>query len=356
MGCGSSSIEQQAIVVSKKIDKELQRDSEAARREIKILLLGAGESGKSTIFKQIRIIHGNGYTKEDCMQYTSIIYTNTIQSMFSIIQAMKQLKIEFNNPARLGDVNQFLGKITGTFDGKSMSYNLGMTMKALWNDEGLQICFIRSREYQLNDSAGYYLNNLDRISHPEYIPTEQDVLHSRVRTIGMVETQFKCKSWLFKVFDLGGHRSQRKTWFHYFEDVTAIIFCSALSGYDLILEEDENVNRMEESLKLFKSVCNNKWFVATSIVLFLNKTDIFCEKIQRTPLTICFPEYDGANTNEDAVSYIKMKFEDMNKKRLTKDPLYIHLTCAVDTKHIQWVFDAVTDVIIQHNQKDCRFC
>lgn len=52
-------------------------------------------------------------------------------------------------------------------------------------------------------------------------------------------------------------------------------------------------NRMHESLKLFDSICNNKWFTDTSVILFLNKKDIFEEKIRKSPLTICFPEYTG---------------------------------------------------------------
>lgn len=95
------------------------------------------------------------------------------------------------------------------------------------------------------------------------------------------------------MFDVGGQRSERKKWIHCFEGVNAIIFCVALSGYDLVLAEDEEMNRMIESMKLFDSICNSKWFVETSIILFLNKKDLFEEKIVRSPLTICFPEYTG---------------------------------------------------------------
>ena len=95
------------------------------------------------------------------------------------------------------------------------------------------------------------------------------------------------------MFDVGGQRSERKKWIHCFEGVTAIIFCVALSGYDLVLAEDEEMNRMMESMKLFDSICNNKWFVDTSIILFLNKKDLFAEKIRQSPLTVCFPEYKG---------------------------------------------------------------
>ncbi|EDL77224.1 rCG26094, isoform CRA_e [Rattus norvegicus] len=154
------------------------------------------------------------------------------------------------------------------------------------------------------------------------------------------------------MFDVGGQRSERKKWIHCFEGVTAIIFCVALSAYDLVLAEDEEMNRMHESMKLFDSICNNKWFTDTSIILFLNKKDLFEEKITQSPLTICFPEYTGANKYDEAASYIQSKFEDLNKRKDTKE-IYTHFTCATDTKNVQFVFDAVTDVIIKNNLKDC---
>jgi len=109
---------------------------------------------------------------------------------------------------------------------------------------------------------------------------------------------------------------------------------------------------MVESMQLFDSICNNKWFIDTSIILFLNKKDLFEEKIKKLPLTICFPEYRGSNTYEEAAAYIQMKFENLNKRKNTKE-IYTHFTCATDTNNIQFVFDAVTDVIIKNNLKDC---
>ena len=155
------------------------------------------------------------------------------------------------------------------------------------------------------------------------------------------------------MIDVGGQRSERKKWFRCFEGVTAIIFCSSLSEYDLVLEEDDQVNRMVESMKLFESICNNKWFVNTSVILFLNKRDIFAEKIQRTPITICFADYEGPSTYDDSTSYIKMKFENLNRKKGYKEDIYTHLTCAIDTKNIQWVFSDVTDIIIRNALEEC---
>lgn len=150
---------------------------------------------------------------------------------------------------------------------------------------------------------------------------------------------------------------------HCFEDVTAIIFCVALSEYDQVLYEDESTNRMHESLRLFDSICNNKWyeraaivrkrisrfpalvssrFVQTGIILFLNKKDLFEEKIKRSPLTMCFHDYSGPNEYDQAAEYIQAQFVAKNKS--TQKEVYCHHTCATDTQNVQFVFDAVTDV------------
>ncbi|XP_066997185.1 guanine nucleotide-binding protein G(i) subunit alpha isoform X1 [Anabrus simplex] len=354
MGCAvsaSTAGEKEAAERSKKIDKDLRIDGERASREVKLLLLGAGESGKSTIVKQMKIIHETGYSREECEQYRPVVYSNTIQSLMAIIRAMGQLRIDFADPGRADHARQFFTLASGAEEGE-LTPELVMLMKRLWQDAGVQLCFARSREYQLNDSAAYYLNSLDRISLPNYVPTQQDVLRTRVKTTGIVETHFTFKDFNFKMFDVGGQRSERKKWIHCFEGVTAIIFCVALSGYDLVLAEDEEMNRMIESMKLFDSICNSKWFVETSIILFLNKKDLFEEKIAKSPLTICFPEYTGSNTYEEAAAYIQMQFENLNKRKDQKE-IYTHFTCATDTNNIQFVFDAVTDVIIKNNLKDC---
>ena len=351
MGCAASSLQRNAVQISNRIDKELEDQKEKNKREIKLLLLGAGESGKSTIVKQMRIIHGKGYTSEECVHYKPVVYSNTIESMIAILNAMKNLGIEFSSTARIRDV-ELLFQLTFNTTMREINYRLGEVMERLWKDEDLQRCFSRSREYQLNDSAEYYLNSLERISSPNYIPTELDVLKTRVRTIGVMHIRFYYKELYFTMVDVGGQRSERKKWLHCFEGVTAIIFCSSLSGYDLVLEEDEGTNRMVESMRLFDSICNNKWFVKTSIVIFLNKMDLFKKKITHCPLTVCFSEYTGPNTYEAACVYIEHKFSSLNKNRHTKE-VYTHLTCATDTQNIQYVFDVSTDVIIKYNLKEC---
>jgi guanine nucleotide-binding protein subunit alpha len=123
------------------------------------------------------------------------------------------------------------------------------------------------------------------MAQPNYLPNDQDILRSRVKTTGITETMFSVGELTYRLFDVGGQRSERKKWIHCFENVTALVFLVALSEYDQMLYEDESVNRMQgekdsllrfrrdvlplfplEALTLFDSICNSRWFVKTSIV------------------------------------------------------------------------------------------
>ncbi|XP_072279693.1 guanine nucleotide-binding protein G(t) subunit alpha-2 [Pyxicephalus adspersus] len=351
MGSGASAEDKELAKRSKELEKKLQEDAAKDAKTVKLLLLGAGESGKSTIVKQMKIIHQDGYTEEECLEFKSVIYGNVLQSILAIIRAMSTLGIDYADSSR-GDDGRILFHLADSIEEGTMPPELVDVIKKLWKDEGVQACFERAAEYQLNDSAAYYLNQLDRITASNYIPNEQDVLRSRVKTTGIIETQFSFKDLHFRMFDVGGQRSERKKWIHCFEGVTCIIFCGALSAYDMVLVEDEEVNRMHESLHLFNSICNHKFFAATSIVLFLNKKDLFEQKIKKVHLSICFPDYDGSNTYEDAGNYIKSQFLDLNMRKDAKE-IYAHMTCATDTQNVKFVFDAVTDIIIKETLKDC---
>ncbi|KAM7534713.1 hypothetical protein Aperf_G00000112374 [Anoplocephala perfoliata] len=352
MGCLLSKEDREALEQSRNIDKKLKEDGIQAAKDVKLLLLGAGESGKSTIVKQMRIIHEGGFTQEDNKQFKPVVYSNTIQSIAAILRAMNTLGIPYGNPKQCTEDARVVNEVIQSMhDTEPFSDELLQAMKRLWADPGVQQCFQRSNEYQLNDSAKYFLEDLDRLGAKDYQPSEQDILRTRVKTTGIVEVHFQFKNMNFKLFDVGGQRSERKKWIHCFEDVTAIIFCVAMSEYDQVLHEDETTNRMQESLKLFDSICNNKWFTDTSIILFLNKKDLFAEKIKRSPLTVCFPEYPGKQTYEEAAIYIQASFEAKNKSQ--NKEIYCHQTCATDTNNIQFVFDAVTDVIIANNLRGC---
>ncbi|CAG8578594.1 3714_t:CDS:2 [Funneliformis mosseae] len=310
---------------------------------------GAGESGKSTILKQMKLIHDGGYSPEEKESFKEIIFSNTVQSMKVIVKAMDTMGIHYKV-----EMNQkyatTISSLPDQIEGDHLPQDIAIAIKSLWADQGIQEAFSRSREYQLNDSAQYYFDTIDSIAKLDYLPSDQDVLRSRVKTTGITETTFLIGDLTYRMFDVGGQRSERKKWIHCFENVTAIVFLVAISEYDQLLLEDETVNRMQEALTLFDSICNSRWFVRTSIILFLNKIDRFKEKLPISPMCNYFPDYDGGENYDAACDYILNRFVSLNQSDVKQ--IYTHFTCATDTHQIRFVMAAVNDIIIQNNLRE----
>ncbi|KAI9299739.1 G-alpha protein [Cunninghamella echinulata] len=331
MGCCQS-----AEVIEEKqrndaINNQIKRDRANLRHEIKLLLLGAGESGKSTILKQMKLIHDGGYVTEERESFKEVIFTNTIQSMKVTLMAMRQLSIEFDNPH-----NEFNARLIMEIPDQVDIFHQEIVdaIACLWEDRGVKHCVARSNEYQLNDSARYFFDSIARIGHPKYIPSDQDVLRSRVKTTGITETTFVVNNSTYRMFDVGGQRSEL-----------------AISEYDQMLAEDSKVNRLQEALTLFDSICNSKWFTKTSIILFLNKIDLFAEKLPKNPLSKYFSDYMGGDKYELACQYILQRFISLNAKQAEKQ-VYSHFTCATDTKQIKFVMAAVSDIVTHNTLRD----
>lgn len=343
--CFSSEELKEQRRINNEIDQQLRRERRESMRERKLLLLGTGESGKSTFIKQMRIIHGNGYSEDDKRGFIKLIYQNISMAMRSMINAMELLQIQFKDEKSLENAELILShdfEATITIESSYMS-----AIKELWADAGIQECYERRREYQLIDSASYYLNDLERIEKIDYLPTEQDILRVRAPTTGIIEYQFKLDNVFFRIVDVGGQRSERRKWIHCFENVTSIVFISALSEYDQVLFESSDVNRMEESMALFKTIITSNWFQESSILLFLNKKDLLQEKIMYSHLDDYFPEYYGPR--KDAIAardFILQMFVELNPDEKT---IYSHFTCATDTENIKFVSAAVKDTILQRN-------
>ncbi|XP_026281822.1 guanine nucleotide-binding protein G(q) subunit alpha isoform X1 [Frankliniella occidentalis] len=325
MACCLSEEAKEQKRINQEIEKQLKRDKREARRELKLLLLGTGESGKSTFIKQMRIIHGSGYSDEDKKGFIKLVYQNIFMAMQCMIRAMPLLKISFANGDNMDKaelVRSVDFETVTTFESPYVE-----AIKDLWADPGVQECYDRRREYQLTDSAKYYLNEIDRVADPTYLPNEQDILRVRVPTTGIIEYPFDLEEIRFRMVDVGGQRSERRKWIHCFENVTSIIFLVALSEYDQILFESENENRMEESKALFKTIITYPWFQHSSVILFLNKKDLLEEKILQSHLVDYFPEYDGPKCDHVAAREFILK----GYLSLNPDPdrtCYSHFTSA----------------------------
>ncbi|TKR61632.1 hypothetical protein L596_028721 [Steinernema carpocapsae] len=344
--CQSTEVKVQTTV-SKQIDKQLY--AQKARMIQKLLLLGPGESGKSTCLKQMQILHNNGFTQAEIEDRKCIVYSNTVQSMLAISSNMANLGIMLENQGLENGILAIQRHVDEGFETSAFSPEVKAALIGLWEDAGVRACYEKRSQYQLNDSAKYFFDNLERISKKDYMPTEQDILYTRVATAGVVQVTFTAKNIDFKVFDVGGQRSERRKWIHCFDDVNAIIYVAAISEYDQKLREDETTNRVMESLELFHNVVNTIFFEMTPMILFLNKKDLFAEKIRRVSLRVCFPSYEGGLDYNDGITFLKKQFTLIAKD---SKKMYIHETCATDTNQVQNVINSVIDTIVQENLKD----
>jgi GTPase SAR1 family protein len=350
MMCCLSAEAREQKQINREIEKQLRLDKKNQRRELKLLLLGTGESGKSTFIKQMRIIHGTGYSDEDKRSHIKLVYQNIFMAMHIMIRAMDTLKIQYRDKRNEQEHTPLVRSVdyetVTTFEPQYVE-----AIKSLWSDPGIKECYDRRREYQLTDSAKYYLDSIDRIAAPGYLPTEQDVLRVRVPTTGIIEYPFDLENIIFRMVDVGGQRSERRKWIHCFENVTSIMFLAALSEYDQVLVESDNENRMEESKALFRTIITYPWFTNSSVILFLNKKDLLEEKIMHSHLVDYFPEFDGPKRDAQAArEFILKMYVDLNPD--SDKIIYSHFTCATDTENIRFVFAAVKDTILQLNLKE----
>jgi hypothetical protein len=140
-------------------------------------------------------------------------------------------------------------------------------------------------------------------------------------------------------------------------NASTIRLVAALSEYDMNIYEDGATNRMVEALELFDDICNNTFFKNSSMILFLNKRDLFEQKIKKKSIADydAFTDYDGKPNNyEDGVKYFVQKFMEKNKSGNGRD-IYQHVTCATDTQNVKVVFDACKEIILKENLEKSGF-
>ncbi|TFK99783.1 guanine nucleotide binding protein, alpha subunit [Pterulicium gracile] len=224
----------------------------------------------------------------------------------------------------------------------------------LWRDEIVR-GVLRSREVGLESSSGFFLNDTARVAREDYEPTDADIVRARIRTMGVEEHRFLMESAdagsEYYIFDVGGSRGMRPQWIPYFENVDAIIFLAPLA-FNQVLEEDHRVNRLEDSLCLWREVCCNRLLQHTNFILFLNKMDVLFETLASgVSVKKYVPSYgELPNDLRNVVSYFKAKFRAYHK-RLSPEPrpFLCYETSAVDTQAMSAMLTGIREIILRVN-------
>jgi len=345
MGC-TQSYDDPAAKDDKRWTSSLQQDATADRQLKKLLLLGPGNSGKSTFFKQLLKIHGDGFNdpkKFHTADITRAIYDSIIGQMKAIIHQCEEFEYQLSETEQKSA--DFILDLPRDVDiNETIAYHINI----LWNDQMILDSFEHRTNLGIVDSCPHFFTSIDRISKSDYSPSEDDILLVRTPTTGVISSRFSINNHQFMIFDVGGQRSERNKWIHCFDSVTAVLFVASLSCYDQALFELDYVNAMQEALNLFDEIINSRWFKRTALILFLNKADLFKIKIEKKDLRVCFPEYTGQNNFKEGVDFIRQQFMDKNENQKGRQ-VYSHITCATDRENVFRVFNDVQHVVVNNS-------
>ena len=347
------------------IDYQLDKERKVYRVTHRLLLLGAAESGKSTIVKQMQIINMDGFRETQRRQFVPKIHNNVRDAVVTMLQAMHLLEITFDTEELVETATRIMDRYAVPPVHDDYADGFFADCATLWSSKALKDCYERCDEYHLIDSAKYFLDRLPALQKADYIPEDQDILRCRVMTEQITEIKFKVKEANFHMFDVGGQRDQRRKWIQCFNDATAVVFVTSLSGYNLTLKEDPSKNRLKESLDLFTQIWENRFLNEVSVILFLNKVDLLEEKIDanRHKLEDFFPSFkyyqpnilpsskkhaDAARAVSHEVIRAKFFIRDLFMSIPQTRPIatnngtrlcFPHFTCAVDTNHMRKIFE-----------------
>lgn len=373
-------------ILNRKSDISHVIDHKKHNKAIKILVLGPGNSGKSTILKQMRIIHGNNYNESDRKKYKILVINNVLEAIVRLVNAMKNvLNLNFEDDINEDNFSYILStqrilneNIDNLENWNQNSKAVAESVVSLWDDFTIKLTFANKNKFAISDSTEYFIENIERITEEDYIPNIDDVLRARQPTTSILEYTFNIKGIYFQFVDVGGQRSERRKWINCFENVTSLLFVASLSDYDQIMSSDElkaskttgrDISLLRESIDLFNTIINWKktsyvhktqssrdpldekthskevsMFEDVSVIIFLNKIDIFEKKYDAIKLQHYFDDFDDMLLYEQGKEFIAHKFIDCDKKRKN---MYYHYTFALETKHVEAVFSAVRDSILQ---------
>jgi len=358
MGCLSSapSGNANAKTVDNKIDEQTKIYVEVERIKYKLLLLGAGESGKSTLLKQMRMLHGRQFDQSELLAAKPHLTQNVIEAMRTLAIYSDILGDQGKDTKVLEENKEIRDRVARMSDKQKFTAEHYEDFVKLWADPHIKKTLEYKNQFQLIDTVEYLFENMDKYFRDEYIPTFTDLLHSRQRTTGVNKIKFVLQDRqggieeIYEIFDVGGQKNERRKWMHFFDNTAAIIFVAALSGYNQLLWEDNRNNRMREAIGLFRGIVNLEIFKKSHVILFLNKSDLFEKKVGKYPVKEHFKDFEGQETKDEIINFFKTKFKEQRREKRDggqKTEIHFHVTCATDTSCVKKMFESCRTIIIK---------
>lgn len=334
-----------------RLGRAMTRAEKENKKTIKLLILGSGGGGKTTLRKQFSRLYASAFRDAKTrIEVKEIILNNLIEGLKATISAAQA----FAGGIQSSDAKSAAVMISNMPDDScKLNEEIVAAMRELYKDPVVQETLSKHRSrYQLQECFLPYFESVQNFptwGGPIWIPSEDDCVRSRVRSTGIIEVEFEFERNRYRILDAGGQRAERRKWIHAFEDVTALIFVVSLTEYDEVLFEDKAKNRLQESLEVWEELVNTSHFLNMPILLFLNKLDLFKDKLEIRKIGLnrsgLFPDAPVDATVEEGIAWITEQFQ---KRRVKSNPalLYVHTTVAVDADQINNVFKDVREIVL----------
>lgn len=286
-----------------------------------------------------------GFTAQERTGARLVIFDSIVSQMKVLTEVAIKEEMDFENE----EVGQLARRLAQSHlsDLQTSSPEIGAMIKRLWAEEAMKITYSeRDRLFNLNDGAGYLWDAIDRIYAPDYIPSEEDLLRVRIRTIGFDEATFTYKKSKFRVVDVGGQRTERRRWLEILQASTAVIFVASLCEYDQRLREDFDASRFQETTHLFTELLDSG-VDDKAVIVLLNKLDLFKAKLAgatKKNFANFFKKYDGPLEWERCLAFLRQHFAGLAAERKVK--VSIHAITAVETDSVKLVWTEIRNAIV----------
>jgi len=215
----------------------------------------------------MKLIHSSGWKDKEKLEFKTPLINNILDIFSSIIEANETFNYKIDD--KFKETIDYINFCSTRSDAFKYTPQIADSLLKLWDDDGIKKTILEGSKFDLLDSTPYIIKNLKRFSEKDFVPTPEDILRIRTKTVGIVQERFNSENMKLLFVDVGGQRNERRKWIHAFDGVTCVFFITSLSDYDQQLEEDRKTNRMIESLNLYTDVCNDRGFKKKSCYYIL---------------------------------------------------------------------------------------
>ncbi|KAH9859525.1 hypothetical protein IAQ61_011306 [Plenodomus lingam] len=337
------------------IDRALQEEATTMHRETKLVMVGDFNSGKQLVMHQMKVLFAEGYySREQRAEYCFAVRSTVRLLIHSIIDLLKDTGITLPQ-----ELNKHFAVLLTEVEASDISYitpEAVTAISAIWLSPEFSSLYIRNFEIDFPQYAPYFAQEVPRIAHPDYIPSEADIIRLNRDLGGIKEVRFHWDELSVHLFNINGHipNQFQKRWFHQLENATSLVYTVDVSRYDRPHLGQASASQLLYDFQTFEFWATCPKFANSSIILLLNNFSRFCEKIQHLPLQTFFPDFKpsvaGVDSETAAREYILKRFRDLNRNRLSIYSFWVDLDMS-DNQHLYAALKKTLQHIQQRNAR-----